>query len=131
MSISNARTTELKVFYELAKKSVLKVFLVIILGSTARVNAEAMLLNTIVSSLWSIQSLLAQIGPIISAVLFTLAGIFYAVGQMLPPEKRATFHTTAVNIVIGAIIVAVMSVASNGFALASANLLANASIVAK
>ncbi len=69
--------------------------------------------------------LLAQIGPTLSGVLFIAAGIFYALGQLLPPDKKAQFHTTAVNVVIGAIVVGVLSVASTSLATASTHLLSN------
>jgi hypothetical protein len=63
----------------------------------------------------------------LSALLFVIAGIFYALGQLLPPDKRASFHTASINIIIGAIVVAVLAVASNGLALASTQLLSNIS----
>ena len=81
--------------------------------------------QSIVSQLNSIQIILMQVGPALSAVLFVLAGIFYAVGQMLPPDKKANFHTAAVNIIIGAIVVGVLSVASTSLAVASTRLLGN------
>lgn len=80
----------------------------------------------IVTQLNGIQLILTQVGPALSAVLFVLAGIFYAIGQMLPPDKKANFHTAAVNIIIGAIVVGVLSVASTGLAVATTHLLANA-----
>jgi hypothetical protein len=86
------------------------------------------LFNSLVDSLSSIQTLLSQIGPIISGVLFIVAGIMYSIGQLLTPEKKAQFHTTSINIIIGAIIVAVLSVTSNSFAFASAHLLSNLTI---
>jgi hypothetical protein len=79
----------------------------------------------IVSQLNNIQVILTQVGPALSAVLFVLAGIFYAIGQMLPPDKKANFHTAAVNIIIGAIVVGVLSVASTSLAVASSHLLGN------
>jgi hypothetical protein len=79
----------------------------------------------IIGTLTNIQSLLAHLGPVLSAVLFIVAGIFYAIGQLFPATKRANFHATAIDILVGAIIVAVLSVASNGLALASTHLLAN------
>lgn len=79
----------------------------------------------IISTLNSVQSILAQIGPTLSAVLFILAGIFYALGQLFPTYKRATLHSAAIDIIIGAIIVAVLSVASTGLAVASTHLLTN------
>ncbi|MGC8699418.1 MAG: hypothetical protein ACP5RK_00215 [Candidatus Micrarchaeia archaeon] len=81
----------------------------------------------IIATLSYTQQLLMHIGPMLSALLFIVAGIFYAVGQILPPDKRANFHTASINIIIGAIVVAVLSVASNSLALASTHLLANIS----
>ena len=82
----------------------------------------------IIGTLTYIQTLLMHIGPLLSALLFIIAGIFYAIGQLFPSYQRASFHTTAIDIIIGAIIVAVLSVASNGFALASTHLLTNITI---
>jgi hypothetical protein len=81
--------------------------------------------SPIVTQLNGIQLILTQVGPALSAVLFVLAGIFYAIGQMLPPDKKANFHTAAVNIIIGAIVVGVLSVASTSLAIASSHLLGN------
>lgn len=83
----------------------------------------------IISTLSYIQELLMHIGPLLSAILFIIAGIFYAIGQFFPAHQRASFHATAGDMVIGAIMVAVLSVASGGFAVASAHLLANASAI--
>ena len=85
--------------------------------------------SPIVAELSNIQLILTQVGPALSAVLFIVAGIFYALGQMLPPEKKANFHTAAVNIIIGAIVVGVLSVASTSLALASTHLLVNSTSV--
>ncbi len=79
----------------------------------------------IVSTLNNIQGILVHIGPVLSAVLFVTAGVFYAVGQLFPSQKRASLHSAAIDIIIGAIIVAVLSVASASLALASTNLLSN------
>lgn len=79
----------------------------------------------IISTLTNLQNLLAHLGPVLSAVLFIIAGIFYAIGQLFPATRRANFHATAMDILVGAIIVAVLSVASNGLALASTHLLTN------
>lgn len=85
--------------------------------------------SPIVAELSNIQLILTQVGPALSAVLFIVAGIFYALGQMLPPEKKANFHTAAVNIIIGAIVVGVLSVASTSLALASTHLLVNSTSI--
>jgi len=86
---------------------------------------EAAATTSLVSQLNNIQAILMQVGPALSAVLFVLAGIFYAIGQMLPPDKKANFHTAAVNIIIGAIVVGVLSVASTSLAVASTHLIGN------
>ncbi len=82
----------------------------------------------VVSQLGYVKSLLSQIGPILSAVLFILAGIFYAIGQLMTPEKKASFHTTAINLIIGAIIVAVLSFTSTTLATASTHFLSNSTL---
>jgi hypothetical protein len=89
-------------------------------------NANAAVVGLqIISQLDSIKAVLSQVGPILSAVLFVIAGVFYALGQIMPPDKRANFHTTAINIIIGAIFIGIMSVASTSLALASSHLLQN------
>ena len=98
--------------------------LLAVLLASRRLYAEPTALD-IMSTLSSMQALLAHIGPLLSSVLFIIAGIFYALGQLFPSIKRASFHSTAMDILIGAIIVAVLSVASNGLALASTHLLTN------
>ncbi|MDE1869792.1 MAG: hypothetical protein KGH71_02280 [Candidatus Micrarchaeota archaeon] len=98
-------------------------FLLLLLAG--EVHASSYFSLDIAGTLTSLQQILSQIGPMLSAVLFIVAGIFYAVGQLLPPDKKANFHTTSINIIIGAIMVAVLSVASNGLALASTHLIGN------
>lgn len=82
----------------------------------------------ILTQLNNIRSILGQIGPALSVILFTLAGIFYALGQMLPPDKKANFHTAAINIIIGAVVVGALSVASSSLAIASSHLLGNLTV---
>ncbi len=101
-------------------------FLFFLLGLTIKIVGAYSISFDIVSTLNSVQGILTQIGPILSAVLFILAGIFYAVGQLFPTYKRATFHSASIDIIVGAIIVAVLSVASTGLAVASTHLLTNA-----
>lgn len=88
-------------------------------------NAHAAAGVGILPELDSIKLTLSQVGPALSAILFVVAGIFYAIGQMLPPDKKANFHTTAVNVIIGAIVVGILSVASTSLAAASTHLLGN------
>ncbi|MEM0124424.1 MAG: hypothetical protein QXF41_02695 [Candidatus Micrarchaeaceae archaeon] len=100
-----------------------KLLILISAAALRTANAEGLM-----TTLSYVQQLLMHIGPMLSAVLFIVAGIFYAVGQLLPPDKRANFHTTSINIIIGAVVVAVLSVASSGLAVASTHLLSNISI---
>jgi hypothetical protein len=111
-------------------KKCLKVpFLILFLigAGTRTVSAQPFLFD-IISTLNYIQDLLMHIGPILSAVLFIIAGVFFALGQLFPSHQRAGFHTTATDIIIGAIIVAVLSVAAGGLAVASTHLLSNLTI---
>ncbi len=79
----------------------------------------------VISTLNYIQRVLVNVGPVLSAVLFILAGVFYAIGQLFPSTKRANFHSAAIDIIVGAIVVAVLSVASTSLAVASTQLLTN------
>lgn len=79
----------------------------------------------IISTLSGVQALMMHIGPLLSAILFTLAGLLYAIGQLFPSHQRANFHTIASDMIMGAIVVGVLSVAANGFAIASTHLLSN------
>ena len=88
-------------------------------------NVHAATQLTILGQLSYIKFVLNQVGPALSAILFIIAGIFYAIGQLMAPDKKAKFHTTAINIIIGAVVVAVLSVASTSFANASTHLLSN------
>ena len=79
----------------------------------------------IISDISQVKGVLGQLGPALSAMLFVVAGIFYAIGQMLPPDKKANFHTAAINIIIGAIVVGVLSFASTSLSTASTHILSN------
>ena len=79
----------------------------------------------IISTLSGVQALMMHIGPLLSAILFTLSGLLYAVGQLFPSHQRANFHTIASDMIMGAVVVGVLSVAANGFAIASTHLLSN------
>ena len=85
----------------------------------------AMYVFDIIGTLSAIQNTLMHIGPMISAVLFILAGIFYSLGQLFPPSRKAKMHSTAIDIIVGAIVIAVLSVASTSLAVASTHLLSD------
>ncbi len=120
--MSGKRTVKDNAF-EVLKHAMLPVFIMALLG----LHLSSAAGTGIVSQLNGIKGLLSDIGPILSGVLFIIAGIFYALGQIMPPDKRANFHTAAINIIIGAIVLSVLSVASSSLALASTHLLANLS----
>ena len=92
-----------------------------------KVSSASTITLNIVSQLSFVKFVLSQLGPAISAVMFVIAGIFYSLGQIMPPDKKAHFHTTAINIIIGAIVVGILSVASTTLATASSGLLNNVS----
>ncbi|MCL4381006.1 MAG: hypothetical protein M1331_03030 [Candidatus Marsarchaeota archaeon] len=109
-------------YFELLKYALLPLLVVFLSIGDAHAAATQF---TILGQLNYIKFVLNQVGPALSAILFIIAGIFYAIGQLMPPDKKANFHTTAVNIIIGAVVVAVLSVASTSFANASTHLLSN------
>jgi len=100
--------------------------LAMLLFGVKELNAQFVAFD-IISTLNYVQTLLGHIGPLLSGTMFIIAGIFYAIGQLFPAQRRANFHSTAIDIIVGAIIVAVLSVASNGLAVASTHLLTNIS----
>ncbi|BCS90957.1 MAG: hypothetical protein ARM1_0414 [Candidatus Micrarchaeota archaeon] len=79
----------------------------------------------IINLLVYIKAVLQQAGPILSSALFILAGIFYAIGQIMPYDKRARFQSTAINIIIGAIILAILSLTADSITNAAAHLILN------
>lgn len=109
-------------WFAIAWRVMLPTFIVSVL-LTRSVMAAPML--DVMAQISYVKDVLSQAGPALSAMLFVLAGIFYAIGQVLPPDKKANFHTTAINIMIGAVVVGVLSVASDGLATASTHLLSN------
>ena len=106
------------------------VLMLAVLTVFARTVAAQPVQLDIISTLGYVQALLTKIGPILSSVLFVTAGVFYALGQIFPSYKRATLHSMAIDIVIGAIVVAVLSVMSTSLAVTSAHLFVNVSAVA-
>lgn len=111
----------------LLKKICIKVPIVTLFlyGFLIRSNFAMPVSFDVLATLSSIQQLLMEIGPVLSGVLFVTAGIFYALGQLFPSYKRASLHTMAIDLIIGAIVVAVLSIASTNLAIASTHLLSN------
>ena len=103
----------------------LKYLLLIMVGVTTYARLNYASGAQIVSDLNQVKSVLSQLGPALSAMLFIVAGIFYAIGQMLPPDKKAHFQSAAINIIIGAVMVGALSFASTSLALSSTQILTN------
>lgn len=99
------------------------VMLLLVITTFARLNYAAG--AQVLSDLNQVKTVLSQLGPAMSAMLFIVAGIFYAVGQMMPPDKKAHFQSAAINIIIGAIVVGALSFASTSLALSSTQILTN------
>lgn len=118
---------KIEMSWSLVKRVYLKVPIMLFLayGFAIKYASAAYFSFDILNTLSTVQSLLMQVGPLFSAVLFVLGGIFYAIGQLFPSYKRASLHTMAIDIIIGAIVVAVLSVASTNLAIASTHLLTN------
>lgn len=113
--------------WSLVKRAYLKIpiMLFLVYGFVVRYTSAVYFSFDIIGTLSTVQNLLMRVGPLFSAVLFVLGGIFYAIGQLFPSYKRASLHTMAIDIIIGAIVVAVLSVASTNLAIASTHLLSN------
>lgn len=103
----------------------LKYLLLILLGLTTYAKLNYAAGAQILSDLNQVKAVLGQLGPALSAMLFITAGIFYAIGQMLPPDKKAHFQAAAINIIIGAVVVGALSFASSSLALSSTQILTN------
>lgn len=54
-----------------------------------------------------------EIGPLLGSILFATAGIIYALAQFMPFDKKAKMITVAVNLVIGAVVVIVLTIGSD------------------
>ncbi|MGB9703405.1 MAG: hypothetical protein ACP5HJ_03935 [Candidatus Micrarchaeia archaeon] len=68
------------------------------------------------SFLSDVKNTLTEIGPVMSSIMFALAGIVYAIAQLLPYDKKAKLDSTAINLIIGAIVVGVLTLASGNLA---------------
>ena len=69
-----------------------------------------------VSFLRSLQTTLQEIGPILSAILFVVAGIIYAFGQLQPAEGRGRYQSWAMGLVVGGFVVGALSFAAPALA---------------
>jgi hypothetical protein len=106
-------------------KYIAGMLLIIISAAAKLASAQDSVFLQVTPIIDQVRLVLMQVGPALSAMLFVVAGIIYALGQILPPDKKAQFHTTAVNIIIGAIVVGALSFASSSLASASTHILNN------
>jgi len=65
-----------------------------------------------VTFLNSIKTTLQAIGPALSAIMFVLAGIIYAFGQLQPADARGKYQAWAMGLVVGGFVVGALSVAA-------------------
>ena len=65
-----------------------------------------------VNFLKSLQGTLQQVGPALSAIMFVLAGIIYAFGQLQPAEARGKYQAWAMGLIVGGFVVGALSVAA-------------------
>jgi len=77
----------------------------------------------VVDTLSGIESLLLQLGPIISVILIVLGGIVYGLSQTQPSDQRGKYITSAYAMIAGGIVVAAITGAATLIAQNSANLL--------
>lgn len=54
------------------------------------------------------KTILSEVGVIIAAILVTLGAIVYGISQMQPAEVRGKWESTAISMVLGGIIIAVI-----------------------
>jgi hypothetical protein len=76
-----------------------------------------------VTFLKDLQATLQEIGPALSAILFIVAGIVYAFGQLQPAEVRGKYQAWAMGLIVGAFVVGALSLAGDTLAAAAGNLL--------
>lgn len=77
----------------------------------------------VIETLTGIQSVLLQIGPILSVILIVCGGIAYGLAQTQPSDQRGKYITTAYALIAGGIVVAAITGAAGLIAENSANLL--------
>jgi hypothetical protein len=70
----------------------------------------------VVSFLQDIRDSLKEIGPMLSSIMFAIAGIVYALAQLMPYYDKAKLQATAINLIIGAVVVGVLTLASSNLA---------------
>lgn len=71
---------------------------------------------SIVSFLGDVKNSLVEIGPVLSSIMFALAGIVYAIAQLMPYYEKAKLHSIAINLIVGAIVVGVLTLSSGSLA---------------
>lgn len=69
-----------------------------------------------VTFLRSLQQTLTEIGPILSAIMFIVAGIIYAFGQLQPAEARGKYQAWAMGLIVGGFVVGALSIAAPALA---------------
>ncbi len=76
-----------------------------------------------VTFLQNLQATLQQIGPALSAILFVLAGIIYAFGQLQPADARGKYQAWSMGLIVGGFVVGALSIAAPTLAAIAGGLL--------
>lgn len=66
-----------------------------------------------VDFLTSMKGTLTEIGPILSAIMFVIAGIIYAFGQLQPAESRGRYQAWAMGLIVGGFVVGALSLGAD------------------
>jgi hypothetical protein len=77
----------------------------------------------VVDTLSGVQSVLLQVGPIVSVILIVLGGLAWGLAQTQPSDHRGKYITTAYALIAGGIVVAAITGAATLIASSSATLL--------
>ncbi|MFA4982882.1 MAG: hypothetical protein WC588_01570 [Candidatus Micrarchaeia archaeon] len=77
----------------------------------------------VLDTLTGIESLLLQLGPVVSVILIVLGGLAYGLAQTQPSDQRGKYITTSYALIVGGVVVAAVTGAATMIASSSATLL--------
>lgn len=76
-----------------------------------------------VAFLYNLKDTLTAIGPALSAILFVLAGIIYAFGQLQPADARGKYQSWSMGLIVGGFVVGALALGADTLTNIAANLL--------
>ena len=76
-----------------------------------------------VAFLYNLKDTLTAIGPALSAILFVLAGIIYAFGQLQPADARGKYQSWSMGLIVGGFVVGALALGADTLTGIAANLL--------